>query len=106
MVSAFNYELEYVQERGSVLADPPVQTAITTDNTQSGGKRIHSCQLLNMRISDLTLTKNDLQTLTCNILSSRVIAYIDSGWPRDKSLIPLELLTFNEKRDFQLCHIC
>ena len=51
-----NYDLQYVQGRDNVLADPLYRLPLTSFSTQIGDKQI-SCPLLNMRISDLPLQK-------------------------------------------------
>ena len=63
-------------------------------------KRQCDSRLVVQAASDLPLTERELrkQTVRSSLLS-RVIAYVDRGWPRDRSLVPSELLTFYEKRD-------
>ena len=99
-LSAFNYDLQYVQGKDNVVADSLSRLPITTASDRLGDTQSHTCTLLNMRISDLPLTKRELRKETVrSSLLSRVIAYVDRGWPRDRSLVPSELLIFYEKRD-------
>ena len=94
-LSAFNYDLQYVQGKDNVIADSLSRLPITTVSDQLGDTQTHNCTLLNMRISDLPLTKRELRKETVHSsLLSRVIAYVDRGRPRDRSLVPSELLTF------------
>ena len=99
-LSAFNYDLQYVQGKDNVVADSLSRLPITTASDRLRDTQSHTCTLLNMRISDLPLTKRELRKETVrSSLLSRVIAYVDRGWPRDRSLVPSELLIFYEKRD-------
>eukprot|EP00731_Ephydatia_muelleri_P006604 Em0003g852a len=88
--------LERLKQANNPLSRLPLRTTNISTTEQAG----YSGALLNIRIGDLPISKKELQRLTRqDPLLSRVILYMERGWPNDRKLIPQEYMTFYEKRD-------
>ena len=99
-LSAYDYDLEYIKGKHNLLADPLSRLPLRTTNISTTEQAGYSGALLNIRIGDLPISKKELQRLTRqDPLLSRVILYMERGWPNDRKLIPQEYMTFYEKRD-------
>ena len=71
-----------------------------TDTTSSIAEKMgERSQLLHLKLQDITLSKKEIRQKTVSDLNlSRVLAYMERGWPANTASLPKELHTFFEKR--------
>ena len=99
-LSAYDYELKVVQGKENVVADFLSRLPLSSTNASAAEKVGESDVLLNVRLGDLSLTRKDLQRESQrDEVLKRVIAYVDRGWPVDRSKVSPEFTTFWEKRE-------
>ena len=99
-LSAYDYELKVVQGKENVVADFLSRLPVDSTNASAAEREGESEMLLNVRLGDLSLTKRDLQRESQrDEVLKRVIAYVDRGWPVDRSKISPEVTTYWEKRE-------
>ena len=99
-LSAYEYDLEYVKGKHNLLADPLSRLPLHTMNVSTNEQAGYNGALLNIRIRELPISKKELQRLTRqDALLSRVILFMERGWPNDQNIIPPKCTTFYEKKD-------
>eukprot|EP00731_Ephydatia_muelleri_P025384 Em0017g467a len=99
-LSAYDYELKVVQGKENVVADFLSRLPLSSTNASAAERVGESDVLLNVRLGDLSLTRRDLQRESQrDEVLKRVIAYVDWGWPVDRSKVSPEFTTFWEKRE-------
>ncbi|KFD62491.1 hypothetical protein M514_25341 [Trichuris suis] len=90
ILSAYTYEVHYVPAKENAPADALSRLAIQVDKVSNHEKQ-PSGQLLNLRLQNLPVTKKELKReLIRDEELSKVIAYMERGWP-EKPRLPTEL---------------
>ena len=93
-----------MQGKENVVADFLSRLPLSSTNASAAERVGESDVLLNVRLGDLSLTRKDLQreSQRDEVLKS-VIAYVDRGWPVDRSKVSPELTTFGRRGNH--CHL-
>jgi transposase InsO family protein len=101
-LSMYDYDIYYQAASSNAPADmlsrfPVDKPEVTSARAERRGKR---SQLLHLRLSDISMSKKQLKQTTVNDrILSRVLAYMDRGWPSNAANLLTELHTYFEKRN-------
>lgn len=100
-LSAYTYKIEYSPGKDNTAADAlsrlPLPESVASELECSDAKAV--CQIREMQIRDLPLTRNLLKrkTLQDNILNT-VVSYLQRGWP-EKHRLHADVHAYHDKRN-------
>lgn len=100
ILSTFDYELQYVQGKQNVIADPLSHMPLRQYTISRSEKLGYKFNLLTLRAEDLPITKKELRKQTMvGAELKKVCSYVIKGWPQEKARIADPYVTFYENRE-------
>ena len=100
IVSGFDYEIQYLPGRDNpadALSRLPLTSTSSSEHEKEGMS--FGAKLLQIRLDDISLTTSQLKRKSLEDENlSRIIKFLQHGWPNQKEAIPKIFHTFFEKR--------